>query len=100
MTIQKMKQTKEEEKRKGNPGEARMTHLISYQASRGQEIRLHDAEFRGEHYFDFRFYDKGNQGMVPTKRGIRLGLLDVGRLRDSISRWRSFYKGLEEVVQK
>lgn len=90
------KQAKPKEKSKDVPGEARMSHLLSYEGSRGQEIRLHDAEFRSEHYFDFRFYDKGSEGMIPTKRGIRLSLRDVGYLEDAIPRWKEYLKGLKQ----
>jgi len=90
------KQAKEEEKKKRDFAQARMTHLFSYQGPRGQEIRLHDAEFLGRHYFDFRFYEKGNRGIFPKERGIRLGLREVEFLQDAVARWKAFHKELEE----
>lgn len=89
-------QTKEEAKKKESVAQARMTHLFSYQGPQGQEIRLHDAEFLSKHYFDFRFYEKGNRGMFPKERGIRLGLREVEFLQDAVARWKAFHKDLEE----
>jgi hypothetical protein len=88
-------EAKRKEKKREMLSEAKMTYLLSYETPRGQEIRVHDAEFRGQHYFDFRFYEKGTQGSVPTRRGIRLGLRDVGHLEDAVSKWRSFLERLE-----
>ena len=78
--------------------EAKMTHLVSYEGPRGQEIRLSNAEFRGEHYLDFRFYEKRSRGAVPTKRGIRLGLRSIEYLEDAISRWKAFLEVLEAEI--
>lgn len=86
------KPTKEEEKKKESSSQAQMTHLFSYQGPRGQEIRLHDAEFLDKHYFDFRFYEKGNRGMFPKERGIRLGFREVEFLQDAVARWKAFHK--------
>ncbi len=96
--MEETQQPKEEVKGKENFSQAQMTHLVSYEAQRDQEIRLHDAEFRGRHYFDFRFYEKRTRGMVPTPRGIRLGLQAVEHLEDAISRWKSFIKRFEVSV--
>ena len=90
-----MTETKSKEKEvqsKERKDEAVMTRLMTYQGPRDQEIRLHNAEFRGKHYFDFRFYEKGSGGDIPTRRGVRLAATSVGHLEDAISRWKSFIK--------
>lgn len=90
------KENKQAEKKKEDFVQARMTHLFSYAGPKGQEIRLHDAEFLDKHYLDFRFYEKGNRGMFPKERGIRLGLREVEFLQDAVARWKAFHKELEE----
>ncbi len=69
-----------------------MTHLLSYQGPREGEMRLHDAEYRGEHYFDYRRYEKLTRGMASTPKGLRLSRSGVGLLKDAIARWEEFYK--------
>lgn len=89
------KQTRKQ--RRDNATEAKMTHLLSYKGPRGQEARLHDAEFRGEHYFDFRFYEGGKEGVVPTRRGIRIGAKFVEHLEEAITRWKEFVRQVKDT---
>lgn len=69
-----------------------MTHLMTYTGSNGAEYRLHDAEYRGKHYFDFRKYDQRTRGGMPTKGGLRLNPRMLEFLEDGMMRWRRFYK--------
>ena len=69
-----------------------MTHLMTYSGPSGSEYRLHDAEFKGKHYFDFRKYDPRTRGGVPTRGGIRLNPRLLEFLEDAMMRWRRFYK--------
>ena len=92
------KKITKELRKTGTSDEALMTYIGSYMAPREQEIRLHDAEFRGKHYFDFRFYDKRSDGGIPTKRGVRLDVTSVGHLVDAISSWQAFLQERERDV--
>ena len=94
MTETKQKESKAQS-REGKE-EAKMTHLMSYQGPRDQEIRLHNAEFRGKHYLDFRFYDKKSGRDIPTKRGVRLDSVSVGHLEDAILKWKSFVEEFQK----
>ena len=69
-----------------------MTHLMTYSGPNGSEYRLHDAEYKGKHYFDFRKYDPRTRGGVPTRGGIRLNPRLLEFLEDGMMRWRRFYK--------
>lgn len=75
-----------------------MTHLMSYSAPNGSEYRLHDAEYKGKHYFDFRRYDPRSRGGVPTQGGLRLNPRTLEFLEDAMMRWRRFYK--QTVIQE
>jgi|GEM_PF-1495170 len=105
MTEDKRKenQTTEEIKPEGELGKIRevqlvtksgtiMTHLMTYTGPNGSEYRLHDAEYKGKHYFDFRKYDQRTRGGIPTRGGIRLNPRLLEFLEDSMMRWRRFYK--------
>lgn len=74
-----------------------MTHLMTYTSANGTEYRLHDAEYKGKHYFDFRRYDPRMPGGMPTRGGLRLNPRMLEFLEDSMMRWRRFYK---QVVVK
>ena len=69
-----------------------MTHLMTYSGPNGFEYRLHDAEYKGKHYFDFRKYDPRTRGGVPTRGGLRLNPRLLEFLEDAMMRWRRFYK--------
>lgn len=69
-----------------------MTHLMTYSGPNGSEYRLHDAEYEGKHYFDFRKYDQRTRGGMPTRGGIRLNPRLLEFLEDAMMRWRRFYK--------
>jgi len=75
-----------------------MTHLMTYSAPTGSQYRLHDAEYKGKHYFDFRRYDPRTRGGVPTQGGLRLNPRTLEFLEDAMMRWRRFYK--QSVVQE
>ncbi|GEM_PF-6634939 len=72
--------------------ETKMTHLMTYQGPRGDEMQLNDAEFRGEHYFDYRRYTQLARGKTPTPKGLRLSRTGVGHLKDAISQWEKYYE--------
>jgi len=69
-----------------------MTHLMTYRTPGGKEFRLHDAEYKGKHYFDYRKYDQRTRGASPTKSGLRAGPKDLEFLEDAMMRWRRYYK--------
>lgn len=84
------------EKRKELP--TKMIHLMSFPASRGDEWQLHDAEYRGQHFFDYRRYESRTRGKVATPKGVRLSRYGVEHLKDAICKWEEFYK--RTVLQK
>ena len=69
-----------------------MTHLMTYSGPNGSEYRLHDAEYQGKHYFDFRKYIQQTRGGMPTPAGVRLNPKLLEFLEDAMMRWRRFYK--------
>ena len=69
-----------------------MTHLMTYAGPNGSEYRLHDAEYQGKHYFDFRKYDSRTRGDMSTPAGVRLNPRLLEFLEDAMMQWRRFHK--------
>lgn len=69
-----------------------MTHLMTYRIPGGREYQLHDAEYNGRHYFDFRKYDQKAVGTIPTKSGFRANFKELEFLTDAVMRWRRYHR--------
>ncbi len=76
--------------------------LRTYPAHEGREFRLHDVEFYGKSYFDFRLFEKYLTGVVSRKRGIRLSAPLVEFLEDAIWNWKSYHavRDCQKSLQK
>ncbi|MBI3317127.1 MAG: transcriptional coactivator p15/PC4 family protein [Candidatus Omnitrophica bacterium] len=69
-----------------NTGEQPAKLIHSFEKSETEQIRIELRKFKGRSYFDIRLWFQSEQSneFVPTKKGISLGLDQLGELKKGL----------------